>query len=173
MSDLERRIAAIAYDGFARHLHSLMPGGHFLRARLADLICDQVAATSSIEPGVHLSRNLVVGDGAGVGAATWFLGEGQIILGRRLKMGPQCMFITNDHPVPADSQTFGDVSGTSADIRVGDDVFLGARTIVLPGVSIGDGVAVGAGSVVTRDLPAGAVAAGSPARVLRRRLVTQ
>ncbi len=50
-------------------------------------------------------------------------------------------------------------------------MFLGARTVILPGVTIGAGVAVGAGSVVTKSIPAGAVAAGNPARVLRTREV--
>ena len=50
---------------------------------------------------------------------------------------------------------------------VGDNVWLGAGVIVCPGVTIGDDTVVGAGAVVTRDLPAGVVAMGVPARVLR------
>ena len=51
-------------------------------------------------------------------------------------------------------------------IKIGNDVFIGANTTVLPGVTIGDGAVIGAGSVVTQDIPAGAVAAGVPARVI-------
>lgn len=50
---------------------------------------------------------------------------------------------------------------------VGDNVWIGNRAIVLPGVTIGDGAVVGAGSVVTRDVPARTVVAGNPARVVR------
>jgi maltose O-acetyltransferase len=50
---------------------------------------------------------------------------------------------------------------------LGDNVWLGGGAIVCPGVTIGDDTVVGAGAVVTRDLPAGVVAAGVPARVLR------
>ena len=52
-------------------------------------------------------------------------------------------------------------------IVVGDNVWLSAGVIVCPGVTIGDDTVVGAGAVVTRDLPAGVVAVGVPARVLR------
>lgn len=51
-------------------------------------------------------------------------------------------------------------------VTIGDDVFVGAGTIILPGVKIGDRVIVGAGSVVTRDIPANSVAAGNPAKVI-------
>ena len=51
-------------------------------------------------------------------------------------------------------------------IKIGNNVFLGANTTVLPGVTIGDHAVIGAGSVVTKDIPAGAVAAGVPARVI-------
>ena len=52
-------------------------------------------------------------------------------------------------------------------IRIGDRCFLGDSVIVLPGVSIGDDCIIGAGSVVSRDVPAGSIAAGNPARVLK------
>lgn len=54
-------------------------------------------------------------------------------------------------------------------ISVGNDVWIGTRAVVLSGVKIGDGAVIGAGSVVTRDIPPYAIAAGSPARVVRMR----
>ena len=53
-----------------------------------------------------------------------------------------------------------------APIRVGNNVFLGARTIVMPGVTIGNNVVIGAGSIVTRDIPDDSVAVGIPAKVI-------
>ena len=167
-----RLTAALLYDGLARHIHTLAPGGYALRAALAKTLCTAVGRSARIAPGVHLSRHLVIHDGAGLGAGSWFTGGAAIELGRRLRMGPQCLFITGDHPVPPDFQTFDQVPGVSRPITVGDDVFIGARSIILPGVSIGSGAAIGAGSVVTKDVPEGAVAAGNPARVLRTRRFT-
>lgn len=57
--------------------------------------------------------------------------------------------------------------GVYLETRVGRRCFIGARSLLLPGVTIGDGAIVGAGSVVTRDVPPGCVVAGNPARVIR------
>ena len=58
---------------------------------------------------------------------------------------------------------------TSAPVKIGRDVWLGAKVTVLKGVTIGDGAIVGANAVVTRDIPAGAIAVGVPARVVKMR----
>ncbi|WP_245912994.1 acyltransferase [Litoreibacter ponti] len=52
--------------------------------------------------------------------------------------------------------------------RVGQDCFIGARSLILPGVTVGNNVIVAAGAIVTRDVPSGCVVAGNPARILRR-----
>lgn len=58
---------------------------------------------------------------------------------------------------------------TKRGVMIGKDVWVGANTVILPGVHIGDGCVIGAGSVVARDIPAGWVAAGAPAKALRPR----
>lgn len=57
---------------------------------------------------------------------------------------------------------------SSKPVRIGNNVWLGEQVCVLPGVSIGDGAIIGASSVVTRDVPANSIAAGNPARVIRK-----
>jgi chloramphenicol O-acetyltransferase type B len=58
---------------------------------------------------------------------------------------------------------------TKGDVRIGNDVFIGAETLILSGVNIGDGAVIGARAVVTKDVPPYAVAVGNPARVVKKR----
>ncbi|AEG00274.1 acyltransferase [Methylomonas methanica] len=62
--------------------------------------------------------------------------------------------------------------GVRLHTRIGKNCFIGARSIIMPGINIGDGAIVGAGAVVTRDVPANAVAAGNPAKIIRENVQT-
>ena len=64
------------------------------------------------------------------------------------------------------------VNNVNRDVRIGDNCFIGAHSIVLPGVTIGDGCVVAAGSVVARNVPAGSLVAGNPARVVEHNVQT-
>lgn len=88
-----------------------------------------------------------------------------IYVGDHTMIGPNVTLATAGHPIlPALRE---EVYQFNLPVRIGRSCWLGAGVIVLPGVTIGDNTVVGAGSVVTRDLPAGVVAAGNPCRVLR------
>ena len=80
-------------------------------------------------------------------------------------VGPHCGFYTAGHPLDARRRDQG--LEYARPITVGSHVWLGGGVQVLPGVTIGDHTVIGSGSVVTRDIPAGVVAAGNPCRVLR------
>jgi acetyltransferase-like isoleucine patch superfamily enzyme len=86
-------------------------------------------------------------------------------IGARCSFGPYVMIMDNAfHQLEPERRNEIPPSGP---VTIGEDVWLGARVIVLPGVTIGAGAAVGAGSVVTRDVPPRSLAVGSPARVIR------
>jgi maltose O-acetyltransferase len=106
-----------------------------------------------------------------IGART-FVNYGCVILDVvPVRLGADCQVATNvqllaaTHPVEPEPRREGWEYGEP--ITIGDNVWLGGGVIVCPGVTIGDDSVVGAGAVVTRDLPAGVVAVGNPARVLR------
>lgn len=88
-----------------------------------------------------------------------------ITIGAHCQIATRVQLLTATHPIDPEPRRLGWESG--APIVIGDNVWLGAGVIVCPGVTIGDDTVVGAGSVVTRDLPAGVVAVGSPARPVR------
>lgn len=88
-----------------------------------------------------------------------------IYVGDYTMIGPNVTLATAGHPIlPALRE---EVYQFNLPVRIGRNCWLGAGVIVLPGITIGDNTVVGAGSVVTRDLPSGVVAAGTPCRVLR------
>jgi acetyltransferase-like isoleucine patch superfamily enzyme len=112
---------------------------------------------------------LRIGAGAWIGQDCYFQSAGGIRIGERAGIGPRVMVLTSTHtetPPPAPvldaPLTFGAV-----DIGAGCDIGIGA--ILLPGARIGEGAQIGAGAVVAGDIPAGVVAAGVPAKVMRRR----
>ena len=89
----------------------------------------------------------------------------RIRIGAACQLAPRVQLLTATHPIDPEPRRLGWESAEP--IAIGDNVWLGGGAIVCPGVTIGDDTVVGAGAVVTRDLPAGVVGAGVPARVLR------
>lgn len=94
--------------------------------------------------------------------------SGRITIGNNVSLAPE-VFVTASNYQFLPGLPFRQQPKREADVRIGDDVWLGARVVVTAGVTIGDGCIVGAGSVVTRDLPAGSIAVGAPARVVKQR----
>ncbi|MDB6427110.1 sugar O-acetyltransferase [Curtobacterium sp. 20TX0008] len=111
------------------------------------------------------------GENISIGARTFVnynliaLDVAPITIGSDCQIGPNVQLLTPTHPVEAGPRR--DKLEAARPISIGDNVWLGGGVIVLPGVSIGDDTVVGAGAVVTKDLPAGVVAVGNPARVIR------
>jgi maltose O-acetyltransferase len=106
-----------------------------------------------------------IGDRTFVNVDAVMLDVTPITIGEACQIAPRVQLLTATHPVDPEPRRVGWEYG--APITLADNVWLGGGVIVCPGVSIGEDTVVGAGAVVTRDLPAGVVAAGVPARVLR------
>lgn len=85
-----------------------------------------------------------------------------ITIGNHVTLAPRVHILAHD----ASTKVFIGYTRI-ANTTIGNNVFVGAGTIILPGVTIGDNVVIGAGSIVSKDIPEGSVAAGNPARVLK------
>ncbi len=102
-----------------------------------------------------------------------FLNTGCVILdctrveiGAKTLIGPAVQIYTAEHPL--DPELRATASETARPVILGRNVWIGGGAILLPGVTVGDDAIVGAGSVVTKDIPAGCVAVGNPARVIKQ-----
>lgn len=94
------------------------------------------------------------------------LDEAPVEIGNNVFVGPNVSIYTACHPVdPADRRAGIE---WAEPVVIGDDVWIGGSTTILPGVTIGAGTTIGAGSVVAKDIPGGCVAVGNPCRVVRR-----
>lgn len=83
-----------------------------------------------------------------------------------ISIGSNVVFAPRVHVLAHDASTYFLGYTRVANVVIGDNVFVGASTVILPGVTIGNNVIIGAGSVVTKDIPANSVACGNPARVI-------
>ncbi len=92
-----------------------------------------------------------------------------IRIGDRVEIAARCAFYSYDHGIVAGQPIVDQPLTSKGEISIGDESWLGYGVIVLSGVRIGKGAVIGAGSVVTHDVPDGAVAAGVPAKVIKMR----
>ena len=91
--------------------------------------------------------------------------DGEIFIGDNVMFAPNVTLATGTHPIHPGLRS--KKAQYNLPIYIGDNVWIGAGSIILPGVRIGDNTVIGAGSVVTKDIPSNVVAVGNPCRVLR------
>ena len=111
---------------------------------------------------------IVIGDNVGISGST-ICARKEIVIGNNVLIGSGCIITDSDaHPIEWKDRREGASNKIKcAPIIIGNDVFIGARSIILKGVEIGDRAVVGAGSVVTRNVPADTIVAGNPAVVVK------
>jgi acetyltransferase-like isoleucine patch superfamily enzyme len=117
----------------------------------------------------NLGEGLSVGDDTYVGPHCVLGAGGGIRIGRDVTLGAYVQLLAENHGFADPNLPINEQGVTRRGIVVEDDCWLGNSAIVLDGVRVGRGAVVGAASVVTRDVPPGAVVAGNPARVVRER----
>jgi maltose O-acetyltransferase len=115
---------------------------------------------------IETGERVSVGDDVTIGAFVHIWGGGGVTIGHRVLIASHVAISSLTHVY-----TGSTIHRTlrAAPIDIGDDAWIGAHAVLLPGVRIGAGAVVGAGSIVTRDVPPRAIVAGVPARVLKNR----
>lgn len=91
--------------------------------------------------------------------------DGHIYVGDNVMFGPNVTVATPNHPIDPKLRSLG--LEYNKDVHIGENTWIGAGTVIVPGITIGKNTVIGAGSVVTKDIPDNVVAVGNPCKVLR------
>lgn len=122
-----------------------------------------------IEPPFHANwggKHVHFGDGVYANFGLTCVDDTHIYVGSHTLFGPNVVLATAGHPMMPELRKHG--IQYNMPIHIGENCWLGAGVIVVPGVTIGDNVVIGASSVVTKDIPSNSVAMGTPCRVVRQ-----
>lgn len=124
-----------------------------------------------IYPGVWITpgRNLVLGNDVDLAKDVIITTAGGVYIGDRTLVGYRTQILSANHRIPRIGEPFPVSGDDYRPVTVHHDVWIGAGCILLPGVTVNEGAVVAAGSVVTKEVPANAVVAGVPAKVVRMR----
>ena len=146
--------------------------GYFLKKK-----CKECGKTSRIHGTCYgFLKHVSIGEHSTVGMNNHFnclLAD--VVIGNHVITGPEVMFITGNHRYDIVGKYIAQITDKQKrkiddeDIVVEDDVWIGARAIILKGVHIEKGSIIGAGSVVTKDIPSYSIACGVPAKVIKKR----
>ena len=181
MNQKERMLAGLPYqawkDGLAEErmecrrkvyeFNQLPPDREQEAVRLLKEIFGKTGEHIAVEPPIRFDygKNTEVGENFFANFNTVILDVAKVTIGKNVMFAPNVSIYTAGHPVHPDSRNSGYEYGIP--ITIGDNVWIGGNTAVLPGVNIGNNVVIGAGSIVTRDIPDNVIAAGNPCRVIR------
>jgi len=169
-----RIVSLAAYYGFARHIPRFP--APTLAGRIRGAICRPIFGKCGedvlVEQGAFFGRGsgVEIGSHSAIGIRAEIMGVGacggRLIIGDNVMMGPDVAILTVEHPLERWPYP-PDTPNKAMKVVIEDEVFIGMRAIILPGVTIGRGAVVGAGAVVAKDVPPYAVVGGVPAKVMR------
>jgi maltose O-acetyltransferase len=164
--DPELRADAERCERLLRHFNAEADGDE--RSAILSQLLRSVGTGVVIKPPLFMDYGFQTSIGARtfINAGAVILDVGRVTIGTDVQIGPNVQLLTPTHPLEPELRRSG--AEAAEPITIGDNVWLGGGVIVCPGVSIGRDTVVGAGAVVTRDLPAGVLAVGNPAREIRQ-----
>jgi len=166
----KKKILYMMYNVFGRFYFdsSKFPPAKHIRCFWAKKIAKTFGNHVNIEKGAYFTPGLSIGDYSGVGINCEV--HGPVTIGNQVMMAPEVVIYTRGHEFSDRSIPMIDQGDTKAKpVAIGDDVWIGRRVIILPGVTIGQGAIIAAGAVVTKDVPPYYVVGGNPAKIIKER----
>lgn len=137
-----------------------------VRSLMAKLTASEIDESFGMFPPFHTDcgKNTKIGKRVFINSGCQFQDQGGIAIGDDVLIGPQTIIATLNHD--PDPEKRGGMFAKP--VKICDKVWIGARVTICPGVTIGEGAIVGAGAVVTKDVPPRTVAAGVPAKIIKK-----
>jgi maltose O-acetyltransferase len=169
-------VAIVLFFGLARHPRRSFSRLNFgltdrFRVTLCRFIFRKCGRGIIVDRGVEFGygHNIEIGDYSGIGINATLDGTGGIVIGNDVMFGSDVVILTANHKHDDITRPIRLQGAESAPVIIEDDVWIGMRVIILPGVRIGRSSVIGAGAVVTKDVPPFSIVAGNPAKVVRKR----
>ena len=171
--EIKRFIGRALYVAIGKHMPMsgarVSFGARRFRQFCAHLILDDCGKWVNIDKGVTFATDIKLGEGSGIGAGCSI--PTGVSIGDNVMMGIDILMFTNEHRHDDITVPMGRQGRTEVEpIVIGDDVWIGSRSLIMKGVTIGRGAIIAAGSVVTKDVPPYEIWGGNPARFLKSRL---
>ncbi len=182
MDQKERMLAGLPYKAWLDGLeeerleckkkiyeYNMLPPGQWDRmTEIIKSILGKAGENVYIEPPFRCDYgyNVEVGENFYANYNLIIIDVAKVTIGKNALLAPNVAIYTAGHPIHPESRNSGYEYGIP--VTIGDNVWIGGNTVIMPGVDIGGNVVIGAGSVVTKDVPSWSIAAGNPCRVLRK-----
>lgn len=143
-------------------------GQRQIRSLFARMFLKKAGLNVDIQKHTRFSHSCEIGNNSGIGEGSRLYGR--VVIGDDVMMGPHCWIYTQNHEYRYIDKPMR-VQGPQKEkpVIIGNDVWIGGRVTILPGVHVGNGVVIGAGAVVTKNIPDFAVVGGNPAKILKYR----
>jgi maltose O-acetyltransferase len=171
---IRKYLCLIIYYSFARYLPvsdepQSLKLSKPIRGFLARQIFDECGTNINLEKGAYIAdgKFIRVGNNSGIGVNAFV--QRNVSIGNDVMMGRDVIIMTTSHKTSDPLIPMRSQGGKEVPVIIGDDVWIGSRVIILPGVKIGNGSIIGAGAVVTRDVEPYSVVGGVPAKLIKKR----
>ena len=173
MSNIVKKFLVVTAEFLSRLLFSLprFAWANWLKSMWLRALGAKVGRRVIFYPGVWImpGRNLSLGDDVDLALDVLITSGGGVEIGDRVLVGYRTQILSSNHVIPSRTAPIFSAGHVHKPVVIHRDVWIGGGCVILPGVEIGEGAVIGAGSVVSKSVPAYAVAVGNPARVVRAR----